>query len=146
MHKYSLPNRREQQEEHRRREELFLELKHDRVAQLGEDQDAREMAECNFHPQTYASKRAGDDQPRDLYDFLSDQQRFLENTNLKAMKIKQDTVDQEISELREPHIDPVSQQIVELMKDRNSVPTAERLYKQGAERQRKKLIDEKLKN
>ena len=92
------------------------------------------------------SKRAGDEQPRDLYDFLSDQQRFLENTNLKAMKIKQDTVDQEISELREPHIDPVSQQIVELMKDRNSVPTAERLYKQGAERQRKKLIDEKLKN
>lgn len=48
--------------------------------------------------------------------------------------------------MREPHIDPVSQQIVELMKDRNSVPTAERLYKHGAERQRKKLIDEKLKN
>jgi hypothetical protein len=105
------------------------------------------MAECNFHPQTYASKRAGDDHtPRDLYDFLSDQQRFLETTNLKQLKIKQDTVDQEISELREPHIDPVSQQIVELMKDRNTVPTAERLYKYGAERQRKKLIDEKLKN
>ena len=104
------------------------------------------MAECNFHPETYASKRAGDDQPRDLYDFLSDQQRFLENTNLKALKIKQDAVDQEISELREPHIDPVSRQIVELMKDRNQVPTAERLYKHGAEKQRKKLIDEKLKN
>lgn len=62
------------------------------------------------------------------------------------MKVKQDAVDQEISELREPQIDPVSQQIVELMKDRTSVPTAERLYKHGAERQRKKLIDEKLKN
>jgi len=32
------------------------------------------------------------------------------------------------------------------MKDRNQVPTAERLYKHGAEKQRKKLIDEKLKN
>lgn len=108
VHKFSLPSRREQQEEHRRREELFLELKNEKVAQLGDDQVAREMAECNFHPETYASKRAGDDQPRDLYDFLSDQQRFLENTNLKALKIKQEAVDQEISELREPHIDPVS--------------------------------------
>ena len=31
------------------------------------------------------------------------------------------------------------------MKDRNNVPTAERLYKHGAEKNRKKLIDEKLK-
>ena len=97
------------QKQQQRREELFLELKHDKIARLREDEDARVMQECNFQPYTSASKRPGEDQtPRDLYDFLSDQQRFLENTNLKTLKIKQEAVEQEIGEVREPMIDPVS--------------------------------------
>ena len=59
------------------------------------------MEECTFIPDTTISKRPGEplnQQPRELYGFLSDQQRYLEVKNLKIMRGQQDKVDEDLSE------------------------------------------------
>lgn len=56
------------------------------------------MDGCTFVPDTRKSKKA-QDQPRDLYNFLSDQQRHLENKNMKILQGKQEQVDKEVCEV-----------------------------------------------
>lgn len=79
---------------------------------------------------------------RDLYDFLNDQQRFLEYKNLKELKGKQDNLNKELGDMKKPKIDNLSNQIVELMEDRKQKPTQERLYQAGQEKLRAKAFKE----
>jgi hypothetical protein len=66
------------------------------------------MNGCTFAPDTKKSKK-GADQPRDLYNFLSDQQRHLENKNMKILQGKQEQVNKEVGEVtRQPKLDDLS--------------------------------------
>lgn len=52
-----------------------------------EDQAIRELDQCTFAPDTQKTRRVNNTlASRDLYDFLNDQQRFLEYKNLKNIK------------------------------------------------------------
>jgi hypothetical protein len=68
------------------REKQFLERKAYKVEQQKMLAFDQEMEECSFEPDTKKSnKNSRYNQPRDLYNFLSDQQRHLENKNMKIM-------------------------------------------------------------
>lgn len=68
-----------------------------------------ELKECSFEPLTYESLRNPDAETRDLYGFLSDQQRFLEERNQKLIRTKQETLDKEESEItNRPNLDELS--------------------------------------
>ena len=56
---------------------------------LKREREQQEMEECSFTPDTSLSKKAVFPQQRNLYGFLSDQQRFLENKNMKILQEKQ---------------------------------------------------------
>lgn len=47
----------------------------------------KEMEGCSFKPDTYNSKRTEDElQQREFFGFLADQQKYLENKQIKIMK------------------------------------------------------------
>ena len=55
---------------------------------LQKERAQAELEECTFKPQTIKSKRPDEivEPQRDLYEFLNDQQRFLEYKNMKKLK------------------------------------------------------------
>ena len=48
IERYHEATKMKDQKQQRRREELFLELKHEKISRLKEDEEARVMQECNF--------------------------------------------------------------------------------------------------
>ena len=67
------------------------EFKKDNKILAKEEAAYKELENCTFQPDTYDSKRHNDDvDQRDLYEFLNDQQRFLEYKSLKSLKSKQE--------------------------------------------------------
>ena len=111
---------------------------------LQEERAKAELEPCTFQPDTKKSKRPEElmEPKRDLYDFLSDQQRFLEYKNMKEIKTKQDDLNDELREIKKPKIDNLSNQIVDLMEDRKQKPTKDRLYQMGQEKLRAKAFKE----
>ena len=75
-------------EDYLKREELFLQIKEQTIKMKQMEKSQKEMEECSFKPDTSVSKRPGEQeyQPRELYGFLSDQQRYMETKNLKIMR------------------------------------------------------------
>lgn len=101
------------------------------MAAKQEQQAQRELQECSFTPNTARSKRPGEElvPPRDLYGFLSDQQRFLETKNMKMMKMKQETMEGENTDITaQPKLDGLSMQIADMLENRKGSPTHKRLY------------------
>lgn len=76
------------------RERIFKKIKNETHEEKIQNKLDAEMEHCTFAPDTLQSRRAvlnGEDQEvRDLYGFLSDQQRFLEYKSMKQLKSKQD--------------------------------------------------------
>ena len=78
---------------------------------------------------------------RDLYEFLNDQQRFLEYKSLKSLKSKQEAIDLELKEVKpKPELDGLSVQLVNMMDDRRYQTTHDRLYAVGKEKIRSKNL------
>lgn len=127
---------------HLRREEIFDQFKRDNKILAREEAAYKELEHCTFQPDTYDSKRANDDvEQRDLYEFLNDQQRFLEYKSLKHLKSKQEAIDAELKEVKpKPELDGLSVQLVNMMDDRRYQTTHDRLYAAGKERIRSKNL------
>ena len=113
---------------------MFDELRNENLEAKQRAQAEKELKECSFRPDTHRSKRPGEEMvpPRDLYGFLSDQQRFLETKNMKMMKMKQETMEGENTEITaQPKLDGLSVQIADMLDDRKGSPTHKRLYNKG---------------
>ena len=127
---------------HLRREEIFDQFKKENKTLAKEEAAYKELEDCTFQPDTYDSKRPNDDmEQRDLYEFLNDQQRFLEYKSLKHLKQKQEAIDHELKELKpKPELDGLSVQLVNMMDDRRYQPTHDRLYTAGKDKLRSKNL------
>lgn len=127
---------------HLRREEIFDQFKRDNKILAAEEKAYKELENCTFQPDTYDSKRHNDDvEQRDLYEFLNDQQRFLEYKSLKSLKSKQEAIDAELKEVKpKPELDGLSVQLVNMMDDRRYQSTHDRLYAVGKDKIRTKNL------
>lgn len=125
---YKLPDQVKRAQEYEQR-------KQDKIRQKQFQKEQEELAECEFEPDIYQSRVPGiNDTQRDLYDFLGDQQQFLQNKHEKIEEKKLLQIGKELDQVyHEPKLDDLSVAIVEQMEDRQGVPTHERLYKKGQE-------------
>lgn len=71
-----------------RREQIFDKFKKDNKTLAAEEASFKELEHCTFQPDTYDSKKNNNKEQRDLYEFLNDQQRFLEYKSIKSLKSK----------------------------------------------------------
>jgi len=79
--------RNHEKESQMERERQFLDKKAFNAEQQKQMAFDQEMEQCSFEPDTRKSNRNERyNQPRDLYNFLSDQQRHLENKNMKILQ------------------------------------------------------------
>lgn len=127
------------------RENISTTIREENLEYLRREKAEKEVAGCTFEPDTRMSRKAmlngesGD--TRDLYHFLSDQQRFLEYKSMKQLKTKKETIDRELQEMKPtPTVDGLSNQIVQTMTERKHVPIHERLYAKGKEKLRNQAV------
>jgi hypothetical protein len=92
--------------EYLKREQDFDRARNEKLEALQREKRAKEVEECSFTPATNKPRFS---EQRDLYGFLSDQQRFLENKNMKILQNKQEKVEKEVEEIRsQPKLDSLS--------------------------------------
>jgi hypothetical protein len=48
-----------------------------KIELLRQEQERKELEQCSFFPDTNVSRMEGEEQPRDLVQFLQDQQKHL---------------------------------------------------------------------
>lgn len=117
------------------RSEQYAKKKEDKIMASQSMKQLQELDQCTFQPDRYATRANNESRPRNVNQFIKDQEKYLEYKNLNSRKAQQEKLQKEKEvHTRKPQVDNLSKQIVDLMHERRDENTHERLYKLGKEK------------
>lgn len=117
------------------RNQQYAKKKEDKILASQSMKQLQELDQCTFQPDMYATKANAQSRPRNVNQFIKDQEKYLEYKNMNTKKAQQEKMMKEKEAFtKKPQVDNLSKQIVELMHERKDENTHERLYKLGKDK------------